>query len=117
MFALKREGLTSAEIAAKVGVKQQTVSNKLSTLRKEMRQKWKARVAQIAALAFAVLVFVLAWDKREEMAHLFRRTPAPTPSPTRRAPEMSIPVAPSGGGASPAGRRGLRAEGVRGVLR
>jgi DNA-directed RNA polymerase specialized sigma24 family protein len=95
ILAMKREGLKDAEIAAKVGLKTQTVSNRIATLRKEMRQKWQTRVTKIASLAFVVLVVVLTWGKREEIAHFLRLVPAPTPAPapTRPGPEPSIPVA------------------------
>jgi len=95
MLVLKREGHTDAQIAARVGVKQQTVSNRMTMVRKKVREKWQTRVTKLATLALAVLVIVFTWGKREQIAHLFRPTPAPTPAPapTRPAPEPSIPVA------------------------
>jgi RNA polymerase sigma factor (sigma-70 family) len=94
MLAMKREGFTDAQIAEKLGVKQQTVSNRLATVRKMMREKWQARAAKLAGLAFVVLLAILVWRKREEVAHFFR-TPAPQPAPTHSmlTPEPSIPVA------------------------
>jgi len=96
MLSMKREGRTDAEIAAKLGMATQTVSNRIAMLRKKVRQKWQTRMAQIAALALAVMLVVLAWKKREEVAHLLHlptTTPAPAPAPTRPEPEPSIPVA------------------------
>jgi preprotein translocase subunit SecG len=95
MLVMKRDGLKDKEIAAKVGIKQQTVSNRISTVRKEMRQKWLVRVTKIATFAFVVLIIVFTWGKREEIAHFLRPTPTPTPAPapTRPAPEPQIPVA------------------------
>jgi hypothetical protein len=71
------------------------VSNRIAIVRKKMRQKWQTRIAQIAAVALAVMIAVLAWRKREEVAqffHLPMTTPAPSPAPTRPVPEPSIPV-------------------------
>ncbi|HTQ41329.1 MAG TPA: sigma-70 family RNA polymerase sigma factor [Polyangiaceae bacterium] len=97
MLALKREGLTDAQIAEKLGMAQQTVSNRIAMARKKMRQKWQQRVATLTALTLAVaILIVVGWRKREEVArffHLEAPAPAPAPAPTRPVPEPSIPVA------------------------
>jgi RNA polymerase sigma factor (sigma-70 family) len=96
MLSLKREGLTDAQIGEKLGVATQTVSNRIAMVRKTMRQKWQTRMAQLAALTLAVVIAVLAWRKREEVANFFHHpapSPAPAPAPTRPEPEPSIPVA------------------------
>jgi DNA-directed RNA polymerase specialized sigma24 family protein len=97
MLALKHEGHTDAQIAAKVGVAQQTVSNRIATARKKVREKWQVRVTQLAALALAVVLGFFVWRKREEVANFFRGpTPGPAPAPTQTAPptpEPSTPVA------------------------
>lgn len=97
IFEMKHDGLSDAEIAAKLGIAQQTVSNRVSSLRKKLREKWQARMTKVAALSL-LLVFlaILGWRKREEFARLFHRpapAPVPTSAPPRPAPEPSIPVA------------------------
>ena len=97
MLSLKREGLTDGQIAEKLGIAQQTVSNRIAMARKKMRQKWQQRVATLSALTLAVAVLiVVGWHKREEIArffHLESPAPAPAPAPERPVPEPSIPVA------------------------
>jgi DNA-binding CsgD family transcriptional regulator len=97
MLAMKREGHTDAQIAAKIGIAPQTVSNRIATVRKKVREKWQVRMTQLAALSLAVVVAILVWRRREEIASFFRGpTPGPAPAPTQTAPpapEPSIPVA------------------------
>jgi DNA-binding CsgD family transcriptional regulator len=93
MLALKQEGHTDAQIAEKLGVAQQTVSNRIAMARKKIRQRWEARAAKLAALALTILLAVLAYRHREEVARFFH-APAPAPVPTHTVPtvEPSIPV-------------------------
>jgi DNA-binding NarL/FixJ family response regulator len=96
MLALKHEGLTDAQIGEKLGVAQQTVSNRIAMVRRKVRDKWTKRVTALTALTLAILLAVLAYRKREEVArffHLESPAPAPAPAPTRPVPEPSIPVA------------------------
>jgi len=100
MLTMKRDGHTDAQIAEKVGIAKQTVSNRIAGARKKVRGKWHARMTQLAAMALAAVLLVLAWRKREEIADLFREpepAPAPAPAPTKTAPPTpmrSVPVAP-----------------------
>jgi DNA-binding CsgD family transcriptional regulator len=98
MLALKREGLTDAQIAEKLGIAKQTVSNRIAIVRTRMRDKWAKRMATLTALTLTVVILIIVgWRKREEVARLFHLespAPAPTaPAPTRPQPEPSIPVA------------------------
>jgi RNA polymerase sigma factor (sigma-70 family) len=93
MLALTHEGHTHAEIAQQLGVAQQTVSNRIAMVRKKIRELWEKRRAELAALALTIVIAVLVYRNREEVAHFFR-APAPAPVPTHTVPtvEPSIPV-------------------------
>ena len=98
MLTLKRAGHTDAQIAEKLGMAKQTVSNRIAIVRTRMRDKWAKRMATLTALTLTVVVLIIVgWRKREEVArffHLESPAPAPTaPAPTRPQPEPSIPVA------------------------
>lgn len=98
MLTLKREGHTDAQIAEKLGMAKQTVSNRIALVRTRMRDKWAKRMATLTALTLTVVVLIIVgWRKREEVARLFHlESPAPSPTapaPTRPQPEPSIPVA------------------------
>jgi DNA-binding CsgD family transcriptional regulator len=96
MLSLKREGFADAQIAEKLGVAQQTVSNRIAMARKRVREKWQKRLVKITAFALGVVLVLFAWRKREEVAHLFRDVPpAPAPGPSSMPPQLepSIPVA------------------------
>jgi urease accessory protein UreF len=94
MLALKQEGHTDAQIAERLGVRPQTVSNRITMARKKIRELWEKRRAELAALALTIVIAVLLYRNREEVAHFFR-APAPAPVPTHTMPtvEPSIPVA------------------------
>lgn len=89
ILALKHEGRTDAEVAEELGIARQTVSNRVATVRKVMRDKWSKRVAAGALALFAALVVVFVLKRRDEEARN-RLPPAPAPVPSA-APQ--IPVA------------------------
>jgi len=89
ILALKHEGRTDAEVAEELGIAKQTVSNRVATVRKVMRDRWSKRVAAGALALFAALVIVFVLKRRDEEARN-RLPPAPAPVPSA-APQ--IPVA------------------------
>ena len=95
MLGLVHEGHTHAQIAAQLGVAQQTVSNRIAMARKKVRDRWDVRSAKFAAFALTIaLAVLLVYRNREEVARFFR-APVPAPAPTHTVPkvEPSIPVA------------------------
>jgi DNA-binding CsgD family transcriptional regulator len=88
MLKMKREGLTDAQIAEKIGIATRTVSNRIATARKKMRQNWQARLAGIAALTIAVVIIVLVSRPDKEVAKPPPERPDNTaPSKPPLAPE------------------------------
>jgi len=89
MLALKGEGKTDAEIGRALNLSQQTVSNRVASARKKMRDKWSKRVAAGMVALMVVVLCIFAIKRRNDEAH--NRVP-PTPAPTVPHLEPEIPV-------------------------
>lgn len=90
-MAREGEGEKLEHIAAEEAVAPATMRQRVSRLRRQMRERWLAELAAVAALG--VLLFVAwRWWKRDELAIAPERLPAPTApapeAPLRRANQL-----------------------------
>lgn len=90
-MAREGEGEKLEHIAAEEAVAPATIRQRVSRLRRQMREKWLAELAAVAALS-VLLFFAWRWWKRDEVAIVPERTPSPTAPapepPERRASQL-----------------------------